>query len=257
MTFHSYFWIGSKLEPADEQALAQFQDTKNPVHELHDALATLLDSDSVPAQCIALDQYSYLQGQGRFGPVDWLDPLESRMRACMLLQLDAPPYVRTEPGADPHIGANHASGFFAMWHLANEGDGPRVTKALARNSDPQVLELGVKAAEIMLDGEELLDEELSSVLHGLWRDGSQSSTVRAGALIALGVCANERVVPWLMNGLEEDDLTVSAAAARTLLERDLERFREYVVPIVGRWNAPENPPYDVIEVDRLLDGVDQ
>lgn len=254
MSFHSYFWSGAALDPNLAAALERFLAREATPDEKLQAFEMLLDSGSTPAHGIALDQYTFAQGQGRMGDVDLLAPLAPRVRACLVAELQAPPFVRPEPGARPRAGANHASAFYAMWHLASADDGPLVARALAANTDPDVLRWGVKAAEVVLDGEPVLEVQLAGELRRLVSTHEMPAEVRAGAITALGVCASEDVVPWLLDALREPALHVAAAAARCLLERDAERFRGKVAPFAAAWpTAEESVPYDVTEVRHLLD----
>lgn len=131
---------------------------------------------------------------------------------------------------------------------------PQIARALVVNTDPEVLRWGVKAAEVVLDGEPVLDASLAGELRRLARMRELPAEVRAGAITALGVCASEDVVPWLRDALTEADLHVAAAAARCLLERAPERFREQVAPVAAAWPTNGSVPYDVVAVRELLDG---
>lgn len=254
MSFHSYFWIGAELAPPLAAELERFLSRKTqPADRLH-AFAALLASDSTPARGIALDQYTFSRSQERMGGTDLLARLAPRVRECLVLELQAAPFIRPEPNANPRIGANHASALYAMWHLARADDGPLVARVLAANSEPEVLQLGVKAAEIVLDGELVLDAQLAVELRRLVDQRELPAQVRAGAITALGVCASEEVVPWLLDALNEPDLHVAAAAARCLLERAPERFREQVALVAAAWVTDEKPgPYDAIAVRELLE----
>jgi len=74
------------------------------------------------------------------------------------------------------------------------------------------------------------------------------------AIAAIAASADEAVVPLLIEAVRDPELAVSAAAARGLLERDLERHRRLVEPVVAAWRTSEFPPFDVHEVHRLLEG---
>lgn len=254
MSFHSYFWTGVELPPALAAELERFLAREaQPDDRLH-AFDALLASDSTPARGIALDQYTCSQGQERMGGGNLLARVEPRVRECLVAELQALPFVRAEPDAHPRVGANHASAFYAMWHLARPEDGPLVARALAANSDPEVLQCGMKAAEVVLDGEIMLEAQLAGELRRLVAQRELPADVRAGAITALGVCASDQVVPWLLDALNEPALRVAAAAARCLLERAPERFREQVAPFAAAWPTGEEPvPYDVIAVRQLLE----
>jgi hypothetical protein len=254
MSFHSYFWNGAALDSTLAAALERFLAHESRPDERLQAFEMLLDSDSTPARGIALDQYTFAQGQGRMGGVDLLARVAPRVRERLVSELQAPPFVRPEPDAHPHVGANHASAFYAMWHHARAEDGPLVARALAANSEPDVLQWGVKAAEVVLDGEPVLEAQLASELRRLVNAHELPAEVRAGAITALGVCASEDVVPWLLDALRDPELRVAAAAARCLLERAPERFRGQITPFAATWpTSEESVPYDVTAVRELLD----
>ncbi|HWO22822.1 MAG TPA: hypothetical protein VNO30_28880 [Kofleriaceae bacterium] len=177
------------------------------------------------------------------------------VREAALRELEAAPYERTEPNANPRRGANHGSALAALSHNADPGDAPLLVRVLRENDDPRVLHEGVGAAEPVLRGEPA-HPELVEVLAQLASRRDVEPGTRAGAITAIGGANDAAVVPMLIASLADPELAVSAAAARVLLERDFERHRPLVAPVAAAWHTGEFPPFDVHEVRRLLEGDD-
>jgi HEAT repeat protein len=111
----------------------------------------------------------------------------------------------------------------------------------------------VNAAEPVLRGEPTHVDLVGVLLDISGRRGLDPAT-RSGAVAAIGASADEAVVPLLVGALADPELAVSAAAARALLKRDVERYRPAVAPVAAAWHAEEFPPYDVHEIRRMLEG---
>lgn len=253
MRFHSFFWDGASLSPELERAVDTLNRGRAPSAERQRLLRELLDSDTVAARGIALDHYSLAQAEARQGDVDreFLDAVGDAVRECARRELASPPYHRLD-GGEPQRGANHASAFYAMWHLATAADAQRLADALLANDDPAVLEYGLTAAETALFHAEAGAPYLAAVLHRLATSSSLTPELRAGAIVALAASHDDTVVPWLEAALEDRDLAVSGAAACALLNRDPGRFRARIASLAASWPTEGPLPFHAWEVRRML-----
>ena len=250
----SLYWDGAIVPDEDRGALRQLHDTQRPVHERKAALVHLFGSSSAVARGIALDFYSISNTNLRHGNEPMLDVVvDAAARACALSELANPPYGQAEPNARLYQGANHASALHALWFNADHGDAAMLARVLTENADKRVLTEAVAVAEPVLRGQPAhpaLTEALLRIVHR----GDIDPRTRAHALAAIGGAADDMVEPLLVAAMANPELAVSAAAGRRLLERDLERYRNLVVPIAAAWSTEEFPPFDVHEVHRLLQG---
>lgn len=252
MQFFTYFWDGAVVEPSDRDAVEALAGHDLPVAERRAALHRLLASPSVVARGIGMDYASRRRADMRHGDVPLIDETVSyAVRQVALRELAAPPVERVELGDRSWSGANHASALFALWSGADPSDATLVARVLGATDEPRVLEPGVGAAEPILRGHR--HRELVEVLERIVNRRSVTSSTRASALFAIAACADESVAPFLIASLSDPELAISAAAARCLLESDLERHRMLVEHAAAAWQLPEFPPYDVSEVYRLLD----
>jgi hypothetical protein len=254
MNFQSFYWEGAAVPAEERGTFEKLEGTEQPVSAQKAALVHLLGSDSVVARGIALDFYSMSNANLRHGDEPMIDAaIDAAARACALRELAEPPYDRTEVSAQPRRGANHASALHALGFNADPADAPLVARVLLENQEDRVLAQGVGAAEPILRGEPAHPALVDALLQLVRRRNLKPST-RAGAIAAIAASADEAVVPLLIEAVRDPELAVSAAAARGLLERDLERHRRLIEPIVGAWSTSEVPPFDVHEVHRLLEG---
>ena len=254
MQLQSYYWKGATVPAADREAMDRLFDTHLPIDQRKEALTKLLTSDSVVARGIALDFYCISNANLRFGNEPMIDDtIDAAVRASALRELERPPYERSETEPTPRRGANHASALGALSHNADPADASLLARVLRENDDEQVLQEGVDAAEPVLRGEPA-HADLVAVLLDISSRQGLDPRIRAGAITAISGSADEKVVPLLSRSLADPELAVSAAAARALLERDLERYRSIVGPVAAAWLTGEFPPYDVHEVRRLLEG---
>jgi hypothetical protein len=253
MQFQSFYWEGAAVPDEEHSAIERLEGAESPVSERTAALVHLLGSDSVVARGIALDFYCLSNANLRHGNEPMIDAtVDAAARACALRELADPPYERTEANAQPKRGANHASALHALGFNADPADAPLVARALLHNQDDRVLAQGVGAAEPILRGEPAHPALIDALLQLVHRRSLEPST-RAGATAAIAASADDAVVPLLLDAVRDPELAVSAAAARGLLERDLERHRRLVEPIAAAWCTGEFPPFDVHEVRRLLE----
>lgn len=254
MKFQSFYWEGAVVPAEERSAIEVLEDAARPVSEQKAALVRLLGSDSAVARGIALDFYSLSNANLRHGNEPMVDAeIDAAARACALRELAEPPYERAEASARPRRGANHASALHTLSFNADPADAPLVARVLLENQDDRVLAEGVGAAEPVLRGEPAHLALVDALLQ-LVRQRSVEPSTRAGAITAIAASADDAVVPLLVEAVRDPEIAVSAAAARGLLERDLERHRQLVEPIVAAWHTDEFPPFDVREVHRLLEG---
>lgn len=254
MPFHSFFWAGAELPAHVQELVDRIVHGAGSEAARRATLSALLASDSVAARGIALDHYSSLQAQARHGSVndDLLDAIGPEVRACALRELAAPPHIRSEPSASPARGANHASAFYALWHLATPEDGEAIASAMAVNDDPTVLEYALGAATKATLGAASVAPRLAEALHSVMTSPSLSLALREPAVRTLGGSRDEHVIPWLEAAVEDPALEISAAAAWALLDRDRERFRNVVEDRVATWPTGRRLPLFAEEVKRLL-----
>jgi hypothetical protein len=254
VSFHSFFWEGARL-PADVQEVVDrlVQGAGSEIAR-RATLSALLASDSVAARGIAFDHYSSLQAQARHGSVndELLEAIGPEVRACALRELAAPPHVCSEPGTSLARGANHASAFYALWHLATPADGEAIASAMAVNDDPTVLEYALGAAAKATRGAASVAPQLAEALHRVMTSPSLSLALRERAVRALGGSRDDHVIPWLEAAIENPALEISAAAAWALLDRDAERFRNAVETRVAMWPTGRRLPLFAEEVKRRL-----
>lgn len=253
----SLFWKGALVPEPERAILLRLHDNALSVAQHKEALVRLLESDNVIARGVALDYYSMAQADLRHGNEPVVDDVvDAAARACALRELAAQPYERAESEAQLQHGANHASALHAMWHNAAADDAPLLARVLGESSEEAVLQEGVKVAHAVLYREPVAHAGLVEVLVHLARQRGLDSEIRAGAISAIGSADDEAVLPVIIEVLRDPELAVSAAAARSLLERDLSRYRPRVEPIVAAWQLGELPPFDVLEVHRLLEDDD-
>jgi hypothetical protein len=254
MSFLSFYWEGVTLPPDEHSIVDTLGDPEVPVAERKLALLRLLESKNTIVRGIALDHYSMSNASLRQGTAPMLDQaIDTAARACALRELAQPPYERAEANAKPKRGANHASALHALWFNADPSDAPLIARVLVENQDDRVLAPGVGAAEPVLRGEPAHPALVDALLHIVNRRDIDPR-VRGEAIAAIGGATDDTVESPLVDALMNPELAVSAAAARTLLERDLERYRSTVGPVAAAWPAVEFPPFDVHEVRRLLEG---
>ncbi|HEX7841732.1 MAG TPA: hypothetical protein VF469_29885 [Kofleriaceae bacterium] len=253
MRFQSFYWEGADVPAEERSTVERLEDTDRPVTERKAALLHLLETDSVIARSIALDFYSLSNANLRHGNEPMIDAaIDAAVRACALRELAEPPYQRAEANANPRRGANHASALHALGFNADPADAALVARILLENQDDRVLSQGVGTAEPVLRGGPAHPALVDALLLLARRPSLEPST-RAGAIAAIAASADEAVVPMLVEAARDPELAVSAAGARGLLERDVDRYRLLVEPIVASWPAREFPPFDVLEVHRLLE----
>lgn len=254
MKFQSFYWEGAAVPTEERSAIERLEDAGLPASQQKAALMHLLDSGSTVARGIALDFYSLSNANLRHGSDPMIDTvIDAAARACALRELAEPPYERAEANARPRRGANHASALHALSFNADPADAPLVARVLLENQDDRVLAQGVGAAEPVLRGEPAHPALVDALLQLVRRRSVEPST-RAGAITAIAASAEDAVVSLLVEAVRDPEIAVSAAAARGLLERDLERHRLLVEAIVAAWHTSEFPPFDVHEVRRLLEG---
>jgi hypothetical protein len=253
MQFDSFYWKGAEVPPGDRLLLEQLEDERRSVDQRRAALVRMLASDSVAVRGIALDFYCLCNANLRHGPEPMIDDaVEDDVRAAAVRELERPPYVRTESAARPQRGANHASALAALSNVADPADASMLARVLRENDDELVLDEGVRTAESVLRGEPA-HRDLVDVLRDIACRPDLAPTTRANAVAAIGSTVDDAVIPWLLETLAAPEPAVSAAAARSLLERDFKRYQPVVEPVASRWRAGEFPPFDVHEVRRLLD----
>ncbi|HEX2690839.1 MAG TPA: hypothetical protein VHN14_29705 [Kofleriaceae bacterium] len=253
MQFESFYWKGAEIPPVYRPLVEELEDQRPSVDQRKAALVRMLASDSEVVRGIALDFYCLSNADLRHGPVPMIDDtVEDAVREAALRELERPPYERAEADARPRRGANHASALAALANNASAADAPLLARVLQENDHELVLLEGVRAAESVLHGEPA-HPELVNVLLGMARRIDLDPSIRAHAIAAIGFTVGDAAVPWLVEALEASDLTVSAAGARSLLERDFKRYRPMVAPVASAWHTGEFPPFDVQEVRRLLD----
>jgi hypothetical protein len=250
----SFFWKGATVPEPDRAILVRLHDNVLPVEQRKEALVQLLGSGSVIARGVALDYYSLSQANLRHGNDPMIDAaIDDAARACAVRELAAQPYERAELDAQPRRGANHASALHALWHNAAVEDAPLLARVLAENSEEAVLQEGVKVAHALLYREPVAHAGLVEVLVRLARQRGLDPDIRADAIRAMGSADDEAVLAPIVDAVRDPDLAVSSAAVRSLLERDLARYRPLVEPIVAAWQVGELPPFHVLEVRRLLE----
>lgn len=253
MQFESFYWKGAEVPPGDRLSLEQLDDERLSVDQQKAALIRILASDSVAVRGIALDFYCLCNANLRHGPEPMIDDaVEDAVRAAAIYELEHLPYVRSGSAARPQRGANHASALAALSNNADPGDASLLARVLQENDDELVLHEGVRAAESVLRGEPAHPDLVNVLLEVARRPGLDPS-IRANAVTSIGSTAGDVAIPWLMEALTTPDLAVSAAGARSLLERDYKRYQPVVEPVASAWHTGEFPPFDVREVRRLLD----
>lgn len=253
MQFKSFYWQAAEVPPADHALLEQLEDQRLPADQRKATLIQLLGSDREAVRGIALDFYCLSNADLRHGPAPIIDDaVDDAVRVAALRELDRPPYVRHEPDARPKRGANHASALAALANNAAYDDAALIARVLRANEDELVVREGVQAAETVLNGEPG-QADLVSVLLEIARATRWDPAIRARAITALGSTTDDTVTPWLVEALALPELAVSAAAARALLERDFDGNRARVASVASAWHPGQFPPFDVHEVQRLLD----
>jgi hypothetical protein len=248
------FWNDVPLTPADHALYERAENAAAPIADRQRALGSLAASDDPAARSVAMDIYTRASISSRQGNQLLVEhgELEVAMRSTAVRELLSPPYVRADDHAEIRRGANHASALAVLSNDARSEDASVLSAVIRVNEEPLVLLEAVKAAEPVLRDEPDGDPELLDVLQGLWTRTDLPADVRAGAVSAVGGCGGDVVVPMILRALHTEELAVSAAAARALLERDVDQFRAVVAPVAQRWSLPEFPPFDVHEVRELL-----
>lgn len=254
MKASTQFWKDVPLTPADQALYERAEDVAAPVADRQRALRSLAASDDAAARSVAMDVYTRASISNRQGnqPLVEGGDLEVAMRSTAVRELRCPPYERAEDHAEIRRGANHASALAVLSNDARSEDASLISAVIRANEEPLVLLEAVKAAEPVLRDEPDGDPGLLDVLQGLWVRPDLPADVRAGAVSAVGGCGDDAIVPMLLDALRSEELAVSAAAARALLERDIDEFRAVVEPVAQSWSLPEFPPFDVHEVRDLL-----
>lgn len=255
MSPYSYFWNGAQLLQRDRALLERLDDTTLGIADRRSALLLLLDSDDPVARGTAMDRFNQSIAHLRHGdqPLSDDDEVRRAVRTCALRELRASPFERTDEGASPRCGANHASALNVLHKGAEAEDAPLVARALELNTDEQVIAEGVKAAEPVLRGEDPANPDLVRMLRMISARPDLPHEIRADAIAAVGGAADGAVVAILLEALGSSELAISAAAARALLERDLDRHRAQVAEVSAEWPRTESPPFDAHEVWSLLD----
>jgi HEAT repeat protein len=140
-----------------------------------------------------------------------------------------------------------------MWAFVVSDDAELVATALAKNDDPAVLLAGLKAAAGALYDVSSANKALACTVRQLASDPAADVDVRVAAVRAAGCSRDPCFEPTMTELLSDSSLPVGAAAARALLKRSVERFRDVVEPIMASWPTDDRAPYDVVEARRLLD----
>jgi hypothetical protein len=251
----SLYWKGAPVPEDDRHAVEQLHDARLPVEQRKAALLGLLASDDVVSRGLALDFCSLLQANRRQGSTPILDDtIDEAVRTCALRELEAPPHERTDPAASLRRGANHASALHALWNNTAAEDAPLLARIFAEHEDEVVLGEATKVAQAALYAEPVVHPDLLAALVRTARRRDLAPEIRGDAIAAIGGGADPTTIPLLVDALQDPELAVSAAAARALLERDLEQHRAFVAPIAAAWRTGEFPPFDVHEVRRLFQG---
>lgn len=253
-TNHSYFWEGVEVPTPWAATAAQLAELTAPAPRRRAAFLEMLSSDLTAVRCIALDYFTADNAQDSFGQSsdDIFRELAPEIRACACRELASAPYERREQDNGISIGANHASALHALSCVGEPGDAAAIGSALSRIEDPLVLSVGMGAAHAVLYREPDIHPALATQLRRVIEDRALSSNLRAAAIYAAGHSFSHEATPWLLEALRDDELTVSTAAGRVLLERDHARFRDAVNARAATWRPHEGEPNDLAEVLELL-----
>lgn len=257
MPFHSIHWTETHLDPSTPEGKAHNALMNNQLSDQQkaEALKTLLQSNSTPAQCIALDRFAYNEGQNRWGQINPYKPLEDLVKTRMREQLASPPYVRSEPITSMKVGANHASAFYVMPSVAQDDDVKNLVNALKNNTDEGVLQEGIEAASSFFFENPHPYPPLVDLLKKYSINKNLSNHLRTCAVHALYDVTKEGVETFLIDMTKDSDLEIVTAAARGLGERDYLQHRSLLKKLERAWPA-EDAGYDAFEVREMLGLID-
>jgi hypothetical protein len=234
MSFRSYFWGDAPLPPPLERALQVVLDPAAG-DQRWSALLVLLNSESPVARGVGLDQFTMFSGQSRQGTLRPGEVVRASARAAALRELATAPLESRAAGEVAMKGPNHASAFYALWHVGDPQDAPVLARALAVNDNPAVLEIGIRAAGSAIREQPSPDRSLLALLTTFASDQARSAEVRSAALAALAESPSPESALSLLAGLDDLNLEISAASAELLLERDRDRYLQRVSDRVARW----------------------
>lgn len=248
------FWSNVDVPVHTAEMLRTFYDGDVVAEQRAEALAPLFVSTHVVVRGIALDAYSELLPNARYGRDSLIERLESSARPCALRELRADAFERADLVV--RRGANHGSAFRAMWAFVVRDDAPILAKALSENEHPAVLRAGLGAASGAMFEVERVNDRLRDVVLTLANDEAVRLDVRVDAVRAAGGSRDPVFEPAFTALLHDASLEVRSAVARALLKRDRERFRAVVAPLLALWPNDDTAPYDLVEARRLLDDDD-
>jgi hypothetical protein len=204
------------------------------------AFARLLDSDSIAARGYALEIYSLLWAETRWGTAFELSAFGDRVHEQAVRLLGAPPLAAGVSGALV-ADADHASALRAMWAVSRPDDLAILLRSLRSASTALTQDRAARAALFWLQRWPDRPLELGVAMRALVRNTSAAASARCTAMRCLAVYRGPESDAVLLDASRDPDLQIATNAAWVLARLDLEQHRPHLERLVEAWGS--DPPY--------------
>ena len=233
MTFRTYFWDNIKLEtPKLRRARHSLLYSKDTPTVKQKAFFTLLNSDSIPAQCICFDRYNRGEANSRWGISNPFYDLSYTIRTKALKILKSMPVSAPE-----FPEASHASALLALMNLATPDDAEIICEVLVASGDLNVLTNGTLVVRNLWDTNNPPNEKQAGILHRLMFDDTITASVRADYVAQMNAAWGPLLEQLLLKALKLRELEISTAAAYSLCFTDIGLYFQDIRTATANWQG--------------------
>jgi hypothetical protein len=253
MSFKSYFWNEIEIKNKEVKAAIAILSSRDSTREEKiSSFKTLLESESPAAQGIAFDQYFYNISLMRFGKDNPFEQFDDLLLSKARNQLRSAPVDSITISGLPIHGANYASAFGVLAHLASENDINLISPILSSFLDvEEIIFNGCLAASTSLKGSRAVYPKMFEVLSHIILSDDFSSATRTMAVDALAESLASEVEDILVKTVRLVLFPTSVYAAIALGERDMRKYRNLLEELAER--LPENAPYPASDLREMLE----